>query len=130
MATGERSVLTRPDTISNEAEFGASEDFYSWGHEQFARRNISANFHRSICNATAQILMGQKCAVIQDAGPLEWDVAAICVIAREAGAYVYMPYIDTIDDCARYAAVITWDKELFDIFYAKLLQRVRTAAKQ
>lgn len=105
--------LRPPETSLPIAEFSAEGDFGTLARTEFAARGITTEFRRSICHAACDMLLGKKCAVVQGPGPMEWDVAAATLIAREAGAYVHTVAAGEIDGCPRHAVVMAWDEALF-----------------
>jgi myo-inositol-1(or 4)-monophosphatase len=111
-----QAQLARPAAFPALAEFSASGAYSAWAKEEFARRDIATRFRRSICHAVTELLLGNLSAVVQDAGPLEWDVAAILPIARAAGVHVLARRMDAVTGCDRYATVFAWDKDLFEVF--------------
>jgi fructose-1,6-bisphosphatase/inositol monophosphatase family enzyme len=119
--------VSMPANIAPMAEFEISPEVSSPASLAYAKqaaallesRGIATGWRRSICHCVCEMLEGEKAAVIQGvAGPFDWDIAAISVIAREAGVHCSFEPAISVDGQWRYPAIMAWDKTLFDALQA------------
>jgi len=122
LTTGEQRKLGVPAHIAPVVEFEIEPEVatdHARAYAGQAKKLIEAKglthvFRRTICHATCEMLEGEKAGVIQGvAGPFDWDIAAISLIAAEAGAHISFEPRVRFGEHWRYPAVIVWDSELF-----------------
>lgn len=115
--------LAAPVNIQPVAEFEIHPEVQSLQSQAYAAhaaslleaKGIATAWRRSICHSVCEMLEGEKAAVIQGvAGPFDWDIAAISVIAKEAGVHASFEPALQVEGAWRYPAIMAWDKELFD----------------
>lgn len=119
--------LAMPEIIAPEAECEmtpevdtpAARAFAVQAHAMLTRNGIVFSWRRSICYAVCEMLEGQKAAVVQGvAGPFDWDIAAISLLAAEAGAHCSFAPAVLFPEGWRYPAIMAWDKPLYDALIA------------
>jgi len=122
LATGQQTPLKRPQHIEPVAEYcqssvpdAPSTPFNDWAEKHLSEKGITTAFRRSCCYAACEMLEGKKCAVIQGTeGPYDWDIAALSIITKEAGAHMHVEPSSKTPKATRYGIAIAWEKELFD----------------
>lgn len=123
IGTGQQVRITRPKQIEPFVEFEASPEVATPQAQSYARQALAVieaselghGWRRSICHSACELMDGEKAAVVQGvAGPFDWDIAAIALIAPEAGLHTCFEPRVRLEGKWRYPAIMAWDKALFD----------------
>lgn len=130
--SGRQSQIVKPDAIQPFVEFEAKPEVTTPEAEAYAKKALDVietaqmghGWRRSICHSTCELLDGEKAAVVQGvAGPFDWDIGAISLIAAEAGLNTSFAPRVQFEGKWRYPAIMAWDRALFD-----QLMAIRAAA--
>jgi 3'(2'), 5'-bisphosphate nucleotidase/myo-inositol-1(or 4)-monophosphatase len=120
---GRQARLGKPDIIAPVVECETSPEvttpeaitYAKHAQEIFSALGLETHFRRSICHSVCELLEGERAAVVQGVGgPFDWDIAAISVIAAEAGVHAKFTPRILFEGKWRYPAIMAWDKKLFE----------------
>lgn len=124
---GSDSKIEKPRVIAKTVEYDASAaeapnaellqesaTYAALAKPILADQGYQTKWRRSIAYAAMECLDGKKAAAMQPtAGCFDWDVAAVSLIAKEAGANIACGPAVAVEGKNRYPLIIAWDNELF-----------------